>query len=77
MFFGVFLYFAISGLQKWVLKRRYDAIFGWDDDDKTKETLESVSFAEGGGFEPPVRLPVRQFSKLVVSATHPSFLTRM
>lgn len=30
--------------------------------------------AEGGGFEPPVRLPVRQFSKLLVSATHPSFL---
>ena len=29
--------------------------------------------AEGGGFEPPVRKPVRQFSKLVVSATHPSF----
>ena len=28
-----------------------------------------------GGFEPPVRLPVRQFSKLLVSATHPSFLT--
>ncbi len=27
--------------------------------------------AERGGFEPPVRLPVRQFSKLVVSATHP------
>ena len=27
-----------------------------------------------GGFEPPVRLPVRQFSKLVVSATHPSHL---
>ena len=25
-----------------------------------------------GGFEPPVRLPVRQFSKLLVSATHPS-----
>ena len=25
-----------------------------------------------GGFEPPVQLPVRQFSKLVVSATHPS-----
>ena len=25
-----------------------------------------------GGFEPPVRLPVRQFSNLVVSATHPS-----
>ena len=24
------------------------------------------------GFEPAVRLPVRQFSKLVVSATHPS-----
>ena len=29
-------------------------------------------FAVRGGFEPPVRLPVRQFSKLVVSATHPS-----
>ena len=25
-----------------------------------------------GGFEPPVRLPARQFSKLLVSATHPS-----
>ena len=32
------------------------------------------NFAEAGGFEPPVRLPVRQFSKLVVSATHPNFL---
>ena len=30
--------------------------------------------AEGGGFEPPVPLRVRQFSKLLVSATHPSFL---
>ena len=30
--------------------------------------------AEAGGFEPPVREPVRQFSKLLVSATHPSFL---
>ena len=30
--------------------------------------------AERLGFEPPVRLPVRQFSKLVVSATHPNFL---
>ena len=28
--------------------------------------------AESGGFEPPVRLPVRQFSKLLVSATHPT-----
>jgi hypothetical protein len=26
------------------------------------------------GFEPSVQLPVRQFSKLVVSATHPSHL---
>ena len=34
-----------------------------------------VSFAVRGGFEPPVRLPVRQFSKLVVSATHPSHQT--
>ena len=32
-----------------------------------------VHLAEAGGFEPPVQLPVRQFSKLVVSATHPSF----
>ena len=32
--------------------------------------------AEAGGFEPPVRLPVRQFSKLVVSATHPHFQVR-
>lgn len=32
------------------------------------------AFAEGGGFEPPVPLPVRQFSKLLVSATHPSLL---
>ena len=29
--------------------------------------------AEAGGFEPPERLPVRQFSKLLVSATHPNF----
>jgi len=28
--------------------------------------------AEGAGFEPAEQLPVRQFSKLVVSATHPS-----
>ena len=35
---------------------------------------EIPSVAEGGGFEPPVREPVRQFSKLLVSATHPSFL---
>ena len=31
-------------------------------------------FAEKGGFEPPVPLRVRQFSKLLVSATHPSLL---
>ena len=31
--------------------------------------------AEAGGFEPPVPLQVRQFSKLLVSATHPNFLT--
>ena len=33
-------------------------------------------FAEKGGFEPPVPLRVRQFSKLLVSATHPSLLSR-
>ena len=40
---------------------------------KTKKpTNKFISwlFAEAGGFEPPVR----QFSKLVVSATHPHFL---
>ena len=31
-----------------------------------------INIAEEGGFEPPVPLRVRQFSKLVVSATHPS-----
>ncbi len=31
-----------------------------------------VYSAERAGFEPAVPLPVRQFSKLVVSATHPS-----
>ena len=36
-------------------------------------SLSTTHFAEGGGFEPPVREPVRQFSKLLVSATHPSF----
>ena len=42
----------------------------------TQASLDSATwhfFAEGGGFEPPVQLPVRQFSKLLVSATHPSF----
>jgi hypothetical protein len=33
-------------------------------------------FAEATRFELVVRLPVRQFSKLVVSATHPNFLLR-
>ena len=32
----------------------------------------NLFIAVRGGFEPPVRSPVRQFSKLVVSATHPS-----
>ena len=44
---------------------------------KTKKPTNrfiSWLFAEAGGFEPPVQLPVRQFSKLVVSATHPHFL---
>ena len=40
---------------------------------KKKKNSNEFFFAEGGGFEPPVRLPVRQFSKLLVSATHPSF----
>ncbi len=33
--------------------------------------------AVGAGFEPAVQLPVRQFSKLLVSASHPSHLERM
>ena len=36
--------------------------------------VEHPLSAEAGGFEPPVQLPVRQFSKLLVSATHPHFL---
>ena len=41
---------------------------------KKRQLREKLTFpAEGGGFEPPVRLPARQFSKLLVSATHPSF----
>ena len=35
-----------------------------------------TGFAERGGFEPPVQFPVRQFSKLVVSATHPPLQNR-
>ena len=35
-----------------------------------RATLRPV--AVRAGFEPAVRLPVRQFSKLLVSATHPS-----
>ena len=40
---------------------------------KTALQLSVAPFsAVRAGFEPAVRLPVRQFSKLVVSATHPS-----
>ena len=40
---------------------------------KPDDASHPVSFfAVRAGFEPAVRLPVRQFSKLVVSATHPS-----
>ncbi len=48
---------------------------------RVQKKLSSVAWelfsvvAVRGGFEPPVRLPVRQFSKLVVSATHPSHLS--
>lgn len=43
-----------------------------------KELRSAVPFlAEKGGFEPPVQLPVRQFSKLLVSATHPSLRSRL
>jgi hypothetical protein len=40
---------------------------------KIKKPPEKAVSAEAGGFEPPVRLLVRQFSKLLVSATHPNF----
>ena len=40
---------------------------------KLRQLTELYQKAEAGGFEPPVRLPVRQFSKLLVSATHPNF----
>ena len=41
---------------------------------KRRFAFREMFLAEAGGFEPPVRLPARQFSKLVVSATHPNFL---
>ncbi len=34
-----------------------------------------LHLAVKGGFEPPVPFPVRQFSKLLVSATHPPHQT--
>ena len=45
--------------------------------EKTRPSLlrnSLAELAEEGGFEPPVPSRVRQFSKLLVSATHPSFL---
>ena len=42
---------------------------------REEDGMSSDPFAEAGGFEPPVQSPVRQFSKLLVSATHPNFLT--
>ena len=45
----------------------------WIDQQHVKDQSRRSPLAEGGGFEPPVREPVRQFSKLLVSATHPSF----
>ena len=48
----------------WIQKKRLDIL----------NIKSFFLLAEAGGFEPPVRLPVRQFSKLVVSATHPNFL---
>ena len=45
----------------------------WIDQHFKNASLRDPLGAEGGGFEPPVREPVRQFSKLLVSATHPSF----
>ena len=38
---------------------------------KKAGSLKAAFRAEEAGFEPAVQLPVRQFSKLVVSATHP------
>ncbi len=62
-------------LQMYIKKRTIPNLCRRKKPKKQKKTPNKVSFAEGGGFEPPVRLPVRQFSKLVVSATHPSFPT--
>ena len=42
---------------------------------KRRNLLDFDVLAEATRFELVVRLPVRQFSKLVVSATHPNFLT--
>ena len=41
---------------------------------KASHLFKCEAFAEAARFELAVRLPVRQFSKLLVSATHPNFL---
>ena len=62
---------------------RFELATSWSQtrrDDRTtlhpdflREIFRSLSkSAEGEGFEPSVPLRVRQFSKLLVSATHPS-----
>lgn len=56
---------------------RFELATSWSQtrrDDRTTLHPDSCYFkqAEGEGFEPSVPLRVRQFSKLLVSATHPS-----
>ena len=54
----------------------------YDKKETPTKIIVGVSFllkhlAEATRFELVVRLPVRQFSKLVVSATHPNFHTSL
>jgi hypothetical protein len=54
------------GIQK-VLKRAWHLL----NTKKAGRLRDPLFYAVRGGFEPPEPLPVRQFSKLLVSATHP------
>jgi hypothetical protein len=47
------------------------ASFRSPENTKTRHFHAGFESAVRGGFEPPVQFPVRQFSKLLVSATHP------
>ncbi len=68
-YWEVLLYLCCTRVNKKGAKLSFNSlIFSGRD---TTALHPEIYNAERGGFEPPVQLPVRQFSKLVVSATHP------